>query len=79
MRRMTITEDMTKIDRKCVELGISRMELSRRSGVPIRTLEAWGKRLRVPRDVYVLQKVAQALECRIEDLIEPEPKPEAKA
>ena len=79
MRRMTITEDMTKIDRKCVELGISRMELSRRSGVPIRTLEAWGKRLRVPRDVYVLQKVAQALECHIEDLIEPEPKPEAKA
>lgn len=78
MRRMTITEDMTKIDRKCVELGISRMELSRRSGVPIRTLEAWGKRLRVPRDVYVLQKVAQALECRIEDLIEPEPEPEAK-
>ena len=73
MRRITITEDMTKIDRKCVELGISRMELSRRSGVPIRTLEAWGKRLRVPRDVYVLQKVAQALECHIEDLIEPEP------
>jgi DNA-binding Xre family transcriptional regulator len=70
---MTITEDMTKIDRKCVELGISRMELSRRSGVHIRTLEAWGKRLRIPRDVYVLQKVAQALECHIEDLIEPEP------
>jgi DNA-binding Xre family transcriptional regulator len=76
---MTITENMTKIDRKCVELGISRMELSRRSGVPIRTLEAWGKRLRVPRDVYVLQKVAQALECHIEDLIEPEPQPGAKA
>lgn len=73
MRKMALTEDMTKIDRKCIEAGISRAELSRRSGVHIRTLEAWGKRLRVPRDVYVLQKVAQALNCRIDDLIEPEP------
>ena len=73
MRKMAFTEDMTKIDKKCIEAGISRAELSRRSGVHIRTLEAWGKRLRVPRDVYVLQKVAQALNCRIEDLIEPEP------
>lgn len=73
MRKMALTEDMTKIDRKCIEARISRAELSRRSGVHIRTLEAWGKRLRVPRDVYVLQKVAQALNCRIEDLIEPEP------
>lgn len=79
MRRMTITENITRIDRRCIELGISRAELSRRSGVPIRTLEAWGKRLRVPRDVYVLAKVARALECRIEDLIEPEPQTEAKA
>lgn len=73
VRKMEITDDMTKIDGKCIEAGISRAELSRRSGVPVRTLEAWGKRLRVPRDVYVLQKVAKALECRIEDLIEPEP------
>ena len=73
MRKMTLTDNMTKIDRKCIEAGITRSELSRRSGVPIRTLESWGKRQRVPRDVYVLQKVAQALGCRIEDLIEPEP------
>ena len=30
-------------------------------------------RTRVPRDVYQLLKVAQVLECHIEDLIEPEP------
>lgn len=72
MRRMTMRDDMTPIDKKCIERGITRAELSRRSGVPIRTLEAWGKRLRIPRDVYVLLKVASALECRIEDLIEPE-------
>lgn len=72
MRKMTITENMTRIDRRCIEAGISRTELSRRSGVPIRTLEAWSRRLRVPRDVYQLHKVAQALECHIEDIIEPE-------
>ena len=72
MRKMTITENMTRIDRRCIEAGISRTELARRSGVPIRTLEAWSRRLRVPRDVYQLYKVAQALECHIEDLIEPE-------
>ncbi len=72
MRRMTMREDMTPIDKKCIERGITRTELSRRSGVPVRTLEAWGKRIRIPRDVYVLLKVANALECRIEDLIEPE-------
>lgn len=72
MRRMELTDNMTRIDRKCIEAGISRRELSRRSGVPIKTLEAWGKRTRLPRDVYQLQKVAQALGCYIEDLIEPE-------
>lgn len=78
-RRMEMRENMTKIDRKIVEVGITRAELSRRSGVPIRTLEAWGKRIRTPRDVYVLLKVAKALDCRIEDLIEPEPEDEKSA
>ena len=72
-RRMALNDNMTPIDKKCIERGITRAELSRRSGVPIRTLEAWGKRIRVPRDVYVLLKVAQALDCHIEELIEPEP------
>lgn len=54
------------------EQGISRQELSRRSGVPIRTLEGWSSRARLPRDVYQLLKVAKALGCQIEDLIEPE-------
>ena len=71
MRRMEFTDNMTRIDRKCIEAGISRRELSRRSGVPIKTLEAWGKRTRLPRDVYQLQKVAKALGCNIEELIEP--------
>ena len=72
MPHMTITEKSIPIDRKCAELGISRRELARRSGVPPTTLEAWAKRHRIPRDVYQLYKVAQALGCHIEDIIEPE-------
>lgn len=72
MKHLTMKEDMTLIDRKCVEQGISRRELARRSGVPVRTLEAWAVRKRLPRDVYQLYKVAQSLGCHIEDLIEPE-------
>lgn len=72
MPRLAKNENLTPIDRKCVELGISRLELSRRSGVSARTLESWGKRMRIPRDVYVLYRVAQALGCKIEDIIEPD-------
>ena len=82
-RRITVTDNMTKIDLRCIEQGISRKELAERSGVPRRTLENWSMRTRLPRDVYQLYKVAQALECHIEDLIEPElaekgPAPEAQ-
>ena len=71
MRKLGDRENMIPMDRKCLEKGISRRELARRSGVPAGTLEGWGNRTRVPRDVYQLLKVAQVLECHIEDLIEP--------
>ena len=52
--------------------GMSRLELSRRSGVPARTLEDWAMRKRESPDVYQLLKVARVLDCSIEDLLEPE-------
>lgn len=69
---MTMRDDMTPIDKKCIEKGITRAELSRRSGVPVRTLESWSARVRKNPSVYQLYRVAQVLECHIEDLIEPE-------
>ena len=72
-RRMKVSDNMTKIDTMCIEQGISRTELAERSGVPRRTLENWSMRTRLPRDVYQLYKVAQALGCSIEDIMEPEP------
>lgn len=71
-RSIQMTENMTPINRKCIEAGISRRELATRSGVPLVTLGQWARRVRLPRDVYQLYKVAQALGCHIEDLIEPE-------
>lgn len=65
-------EDMTPIDRKCIEAGISRKELAQRSGIPYVTIDQWARRKRLPRDVYQLCKVAKVLDCHIEDLIEPE-------
>ena len=72
MRRMTYSEDMTPMDKLCIEKGITRRELARQSGVPIRTIEGWAKRTRTSPNVYQLYKVAQVLGCHIEDIIEPE-------
>lgn len=52
MRKLGDRENMIPMDRNCLERGISHRELARRSGVPAGTLEAWGNRTRVPRDVY---------------------------
>ncbi len=50
--------------------NISRATLHRLSGVPIRTLEAWEADVNIPRDVYQIKKVADALGCKIEDIID---------
>lgn len=51
------------------KLGMSRAELSRRSGVPAATLDDWENGQRKPRDIYQLKKVADVFGCYIEDLI----------
>lgn len=52
------------------KIGMPRAELSRRSGVSARTLEEWERERNIPRDVYLLDKVAQALNVSIYDLID---------
>ena len=61
MRKLTMTENMTPIDKKLIEKGMTRSDLSKQSGVPLRTIESWCRRLRVPRDVYQLLKLAKVL------------------
>lgn len=53
-----------------IAAGLSRAELSRASGVSLRTLEDWESGRNKPRDVYVLARLAKFLHCKIEDLIE---------
>ncbi len=62
---------MNKIKDKREAAGISRAVLSRTSSVPLRTLEAWEYGVNIPRDVYQLYKIANVLNCTIEDLIDP--------
>ena len=50
--------------------GYSRAAFARATGIPLRTLESWEGRVRLPRDVYQLLKAARALGCHIEDIIE---------
>lgn len=72
MRKATIEGNMTPIDRKLVESGMTRATLARESGVPLRTLENWAKRTIKSPNVYQFYKVAQVLGCNMEDLLEPE-------
>lgn len=72
MRKATIAGNMTPIDRKLVESGMTRATLSRESGVPLRTLENWAKRTIKSPNVYQFYKVAKVLGCSMEDLLEPE-------
>lgn len=72
MRRITVTENMTPIARILVDRGMTKKELAQKSGVPLPTIDQWTRRLRRNPNVYQLYKVAQVLECHIEDLIEPE-------
>ena len=49
---------------------ISRAELSRMSRVPVRTIDDWENNRRVPRDVYQLKRISDALDVTIEQLID---------
>ena len=72
MAYMKNTENLAPVDRIRMEKGISRSELSRRTGVPARTLEDWSARKNTNPSARHLYAVALALGCRMEDLIEPE-------
>lgn len=48
---------------------MSLLQLSKASGVAYSTLNDWENGKRIPRDVYQLKKLADALKVKIEDLI----------
>lgn len=72
MRKKTIEGNMTPIDRRLVDMGMTRATLSKLSGVPVRTLENWSSRTRKSPNVYQFYRVSKVLGCSMEDLLEPE-------
>ena len=72
MRKKTIEGNMTPIDRRLVDMGMTRATLSKLSGVPVRTRENWSIRTRKSPNVYQFYRVAKVLGCSMEDLLEPE-------
>lgn len=60
----------TKLQQMREAQGYSRAAFARATGIPLRTLESWDSRVRLPRDVYQLLKAARALGCHIEDIID---------
>lgn len=62
--------DKTKLQRMREAQGYSRATFARATGIPLRTLENWDSRIRLPRDVYQLLKASRVLGCHIEDIID---------
>lgn len=61
---------MNRIKERRQELNLTRKALSDISTVPLRTLEEWESGRRIPRDIYQIKKVANALKCTMEDIID---------
>lgn len=71
MARPAMRKDPIKIDVIRQERGMSVLELAEVAGVNQRTLEDWFQKRKKASNVYTLQKLAHALNCSIEELIEP--------
>ena len=58
------------IDKKLDELGITRYELSKRTGIGFPIIDKYYKNNVIRYDSYVLDRICIALECDISDIIE---------
>ena len=67
---MGISVDKLKELRKAK--GFSQEELSKSSGIPVKTIQSWEQGVRMPRDIYVIERFCNALEISIDDLLHDE-------
>lgn len=63
---------ITKLQQKRKEAGLSQSQLAAKSGVPLRTLQHWenGDRDIRKAAVMTVMALAEALGCRMEDLLD---------
>lgn len=58
------------IDKQLEKSGITRYELSKRTGIVYHTIDSYYKNQVVRYDSYILNKICEALDCDISDIIE---------
>lgn len=58
------------LGKKLEQCGITRYELSKRTGIIYHTIDSYYKNQVVRYDSYILNKICEALECDISDIIE---------
>ena len=58
------------IDKQLEKLKISRYELSKRTGIQYQIIDNYYKNMVKRYDSYVLDRICNALDCKIEDIIE---------
>ena len=58
------------LDKYLDERGISRYEVSKRTGIKFQTIDGYYKNRIVRYDAYILNCICKALDCDISDLIE---------
>ena len=59
-----------KIDKYLNERGVTRYELAKRTDVKFQTIDRYYKNRVIRYDSYILDRICQALECDITDIIE---------
>ena len=57
-------------DKYINKIGITRYEVSKRTGIHFRIIDNYYKNKVVRYDSYILDKICEALDCNISDIIE---------
>ena len=58
------------LDKQLAKCGITRYELSKRTGIVYHTIDSYYKNQVVRYDSYTLNKFCEALDCEVSDIIE---------
>ena len=58
------------IDKYIMKIGITRYEVAKRTGIHFKTIDDYYKNKVVRYDSYILDKICEALDCDICDIIE---------
>ncbi len=58
------------LDKTLKEKGITRYELSKRTGILFHVIDRYYKNTVVRYDSYILDKICEALDCNVADLME---------